>query len=178
MEEIWKDVAGWEGIYQVSSFGRIRRLTTRGGRPLPEPRILKEKCDGNGYLMVCLSNKVHKYVHVHHLVAVAFISNPSNLPCINHKDENKKNNRVENLEWCTHQYNNVYGTKLIRYSETRGHAVNQYDLEGNFIKRFRSAQHAEMETFGRISCRVNRCCTKNRHGIIKQSGGYIWKWAD
>lgn len=175
MEEIWKDVAGWEGIYQVSSFGRIRRLTTRGGRPLTEPRILKEKHDGHGYPQITLSKgKSIKYKHIHRLVAESFIPNPNNLREVNHKDENKKNNRVENLEWCTHQYNNVYGTKLIRYSESRGHAVNQYDMNGNFIRRFRSAQHAEMETFGHLTCGVNRCC----NGKLKQSGGYIWKWAE
>ena len=118
MEEIWKDVKGFEGRYQVSNLGRVRSLDftwlaynykvcgyvecKRKGK------ILKPKTSYNGYLQVCLkiSSKNH-YKLLHRLVADAFIPNPNNLPTVNHKDEDKWNNRVDNLEWCTYKYNST-----------------------------------------------------------------------
>lgn len=173
MNEEWKNIKGWEGIYQISSFGRVRRLTTRGGRELPEPKILKEKYDGNGYPQVALSNRKCQYKHVHRLVAEMFIPNPNNLREINHKDEDKKNNHIENLEWCTHQYNATYGTKLIRYAKNRGIAVKQYDMNGNFIKNFYSASQASFEVFGKNWCsKILDCCDGKREHFH----GFIWEY--
>ena len=108
MQEIWKDIRGYEGYYQVSNFGNVRSMDRVDSycRNL-KGRILKLS---NGiYKSVTLSiNNVCKNYNVHRLVAEAFIPNPDNLPCINHKDEDKHNNNVNNLEWCTYGYNNNY----------------------------------------------------------------------
>jgi len=124
MEEVWKPVVGYEGFYEVSNLGRVKRLETRvnsnvGGRTVRE-RILKNIPTYQGYLKVhlCVDNKRIKK-NVHRLVAEAFIPNPNNLPCINHRDENKTNNTVWNLEWCDVLYNNTYGTMQARGLKTR-----------------------------------------------------------
>jgi hypothetical protein len=125
MKEIWKDIVGYEGRYQISNIGRVRRLayayidTIGRYRYKPECIVM---CSPNkfGYIMVDLRvNHSRKRVYVHRLVAQAFIPNPNNLPQINHKDENKANNYVDNLEWCTHAYNQRYGLKNQRMVETR-----------------------------------------------------------
>lgn len=109
--EIWKDINGYEGLYQVSNLGRIKSLP----KFHQGERILKERIDRYGYLYIgFFKNKVKKYYKIHRLVAEAFIPNPKELPCVNHKDENKTNNNVENLEWCSVAYNNSYATRLER----------------------------------------------------------------
>ena len=114
MTEIWKDIKGYEGIYQVSSHGRVRSLK------YSKERILKPRKDKGGYKQVelCRDGKGKTY-RVHRLVAEAFIPNPNNLPCVNHKIddyEHRSDNRVENLEWCTVAYNNNYGNHGKRIS--------------------------------------------------------------
>lgn len=121
MEEQWKDIKGYEGLYEVSNFGNVRSLdrvirSKHNGTMLRKGRILtpfyEEK---KGYYQVSLSkdgkNKKHR---VHRLVASAFLDNPHNYTDVNHKDEVKTNNNVDNLEWCTRKYNNNYGTKPER----------------------------------------------------------------
>ena len=114
--EIWKDIEGFEGIYQVSNLGRVKSLSRvvrgprRGFRSVRE-RILKYRITSKGYALVQLCKpKVQQQVLVHRLVAQAFIPNPLGLKLVNHKDENPLNCQVENLEWCTHKYNSNYGT--------------------------------------------------------------------
>ena len=125
MVEIWKDVPGYEGIYVVSSFGRVRSLQrTRKGSygsiMVVNERILNHKIDKDGYHIVTLSKEGKtKCIGVHRLVAQAFLPNPDNLPQINHKNEDKSNNFVDNLEWCTVKYNNTYGTRIERGLETK-----------------------------------------------------------
>ena len=109
-EEIWKDVVGYEGYYQVSNMGRVYSFKTN--------KILKQSV-ARGYLQVgLLDNGKQKTGIVHRLVAEAFLPNENNYPCVNHKDENRKNNNVSNLEWCTHEYNNNYGTRKEKASKT------------------------------------------------------------
>jgi len=130
MEEIWKPIQ-YEG-YEVSNFGRIKsyKYDKENGK------ILKPSRDTKGYLQLDLrigGRKYEKRVHlaVHRLVAMAFIPNPENLPQVNHKDENKENNHVTNLEWCTNEYNGRYGTHDERVAQKRRKPVYSIDIDGN-----------------------------------------------
>lgn len=133
MVEIWKDIQGYENLYQVSNLGRVRSLThidslgrTKYGK------VLKPCFDGkSNYLHVGLKGKC---VNVHRLVAEAFIDNPHNYDEVNHIDENKTNNCVSNLEWCTHKYNNNYGTKPLL---SRGNNNPQCKLSENDVLEIR-----------------------------------------
>ena len=123
-EEIWKDIIGYEGLYQVSSLGRVRSLDRFYYR-LHKGKVLSPTKDRYGYLTVTLNcNGKSKTIKIHRLVAQAFIENPDNLPQVNHKDEVKSNNCVDNLEWCSAKYNNNFGTRQERYRNTmleKGH---------------------------------------------------------
>ena len=110
IKEEWKPVEGYEGLYEVSNLGQVRSYSNRHGGLLKYPKLLKiDVSSGTGYgcVTLCKNNKV-KRVPIHRLVALAFIPNPNNYPCVNHKDEIRTNNKVDNLEWCTHLYNNSY----------------------------------------------------------------------
>lgn len=152
--EEWKDVAGFEGKYKVSSFGRIASLSFQISagklRYCRKQHLLTNTHDKNGYLSVGLvtcKNKNKRY-KVHRLVASAFVDNPHSYPIINHKDENKRNNRADNLEWCTCGYNIRYGSGLSRrthsflshYSNCK--KVAQLDNLGNIIKIYPGLRHA------------------------------------
>lgn len=137
MEEVWKDVVGYEGLYQVSNLGRVKslsRLVDKGkyGTIYTKERILKNQKVNVNYLFVILSKDgKHKNMTVHRLMAKAFLPNPDNLSDVNHKDENPSNNFIyinkdgsvdyekSNLEWCTHKYNCNYGTSKFRIIKTR-----------------------------------------------------------
>lgn len=121
--EIWRDIKGFEGLYQISTFGRVKSLPkytySRGYPQLRKEKILKPGYTGKNrcYATVILNDG--KGYKVHRLVAEAFIPNPNNLPCVNHKDENPLNNRVDNLEWCTNQYNVKYSAKPLSAKHKR-----------------------------------------------------------
>ena len=115
MTEIWKDIPGYEGLYQVSNLGQVRSLK------FGKIKILKQE-DKNGYKRIQLKKK---HFLVHRLVAICFIDNPLNYPIINHKDEDPSNNKIDNLEWCSIQYNNNYSRKYIN---TKSKKVNCFDL--------------------------------------------------
>ena len=137
-KEYWKPVVGYEGLYEVSNWGRVKSIkrivkSPRGYRTVCE-RTLKPTKDSHGYLCVSLYKEGKmKFVKIHRLVAEAFLDNPDNLPQINHKDEDKTNNHVNNLEWCDAKYNSNYGTRTERLSKSqingkRSKIVIQYNL--------------------------------------------------
>lgn len=169
MEEIWKDVSGFEEFYQVSSTGRVRskRKNCKSGTPIM--RMFKN----NGYVYVLLydgkSGQKHKAVH--RLVAREFIPNPNNFPQVNHKDENKENNRVENLEWCTAKYNALYGTCKERMIKTKSKPVLQCSMDGNVIARFSSTIEAERKA-GFDHSSISKCCL----GKSAYHKGFTWKF--
>lgn len=146
-EEIWKDIKGFEGRYQVSNMGRVRSLDrwTLNDRPyFLKGMMLKLSLNkGKGYLRVSLSEGHRNYKHyeVHRLVALHFVPGYKEGLVVNHKNEIKTDNRAENLEWCTYQYNLNYSD----VSAWKRKPVYQYDLDGNFIKKFKCGLQAEQE---------------------------------
>ena len=163
-KEYWKPVVGYEGLYEVSNWGRVKSLnynhTGKG-------KIIKYQKTKHGYLQVGLwkNGKCKKYA-VHRLVAQVFIPNPNNLPCVNHKDENEQNNVVSNLEWCTHEYNNRYGTRIERTSKP----ILQYTLDGEFVREWKST--AECCRNGFNQGHVAACCRGER----KTHKGFLWEY--
>lgn len=172
MEEIWKDITGYEGLYQVSSSGRIKSLN------YGKERILKPY-DLKGYKRIGLfRNGKRKHILIHRLVAGTFIPNPDNLPQINHKDENTSNNRVENLEWCDAKYNNNYGTHCSKLSNIMSgreptwltKTVLQYTKDGIFVKEYKSTRECGRNGFDQSA--VSACCL----GKIQKYKNFIWKF--
>jgi len=143
MEEIWKDIAGYEGAYQVSNLGRVKSFRQSSKMGKPKEWILKPSLINSGYGVVTLySKEKREKFQIHRLVASAFLPNPNNLPCVNHRDENKLNNCVENLEWCTYQYNNNYGTAKVRAIDKVSPNVLQKTLDDDVIAIYKSAKIA------------------------------------
>jgi len=138
MNEIWKDIEGYAGLYEVSNMGQVRSLW------FGKTRILKPGKNTCGYLQVnlCKDGKQKMFL-VHRLVANAFIPNPQGYPVINHRDENPLNNSVDNLEFCTRKYNVNFGTALKRRAAKRSKSVLQYDMEGHFVKQWPSTHEVE-----------------------------------
>lgn len=181
MEE-WRDCVGFEGFYQVSNEGRVRSLAVWNALrnkiyKRKSPVLKKIETTREGYKRVLLSYYgVHHHCAVHRLVAQAFIPNPNNYPCINHKDETHDNNHVENLEWCTYKYNSNYGTlpQRIRERMNTFHPsampVCQYDMKGNFIAKYKSQREA-----GRVLGIRGENISRNIKGKYKHAGGCIWK---
>ena len=164
MEEIWKDKKDYEGLYQVSNCGRVKSI--KFGKEI----IMKQHIRGRYYYVGLSKNGIVKKYSVHRLVAEAFIDNPDNLPQVNHKDENKLNNVVTNLEWCDAKYNTNYGTARQRMTEKQSKPVLQYDLEGNFIKEWKSTMECGRNGFNQSS--VAACCRGKR----KTAKGFIWEY--
>lgn len=166
MNEEWKSIIRFEGLYEVSSEGRVRSL--KWGKT----RVLKPGKNRYGYLYVILcKNRENKTFTVHHLVASAFIQNPMCKTDVNHKDENKENNRVDNLEWMTRKENCNYGTRNERVANAISRAVLQFTKEGDFIKEFISETEASRQTG--IAIPSISYCLK---GKLKSAGGYVWKY--
>ena len=164
MYEIWKDIENYEGLYQISNKGHVKSLY-KGSE-----RILKLWDNGRGYLRVYLTKEnTSKHIRVHRLVARAFIPNPYNLPEINHIDENKKNNSVENLEWCDRRYNVNYGTRNERVSRK----ILQYSKSGEFIREWQGAREVE-RVLGIANSHIIDCCK----GRYKSAYGFIWKYKE
>lgn len=181
---VWKDALGYEGLYQVSNTGKIKSL-------FRYKKELKPNITRGGYATVELfKDKKSKRLLIHRIVAFAFIENASNLPQVNHIDENKLNNNVENLEWQTAKENMNYGTRLERqikntdfskniYKENArkngkvvSKSVLQFDKMGNFLNRYDSGKEASKKTNLNHS-HIMECCAGKRY---KSVGGFIWKY--
>lgn len=179
MEEVWKDVEGFEGYYQVSNMGRCRSLDRvvpckKNGKRRMNGHIMKlHKNSNNDYLCVGLcKNSEYTQMLVHRMVAKTFIDNPDNLPEVNHKDENPRNNCVSNLEWCTSSYNSNYGTRKERLAALPKKQVIQKDMDGNIIRYWDCILDAG-KSIGRDSSGIINVC-KGKQG---HCGGYKWEYA-
>lgn len=157
-KEIWKPINNYTK-YEVSNLGRVRNKKTG--------KVLKSVTNSHGYKIVCLYNEKGKTFRVHRLVLNAF-TNPSELQ-VNHIDEDKTNNRLENLEWVTCKENINHGTRTERTSKI----INQFDLNGNFIKSFYGMHEAERQT-GIDDGNIVRCARGKR----KTAGGFVWKYGE
>lgn len=174
MNEIWKDIQGYEGLYQISNLGRVKSYRQWKRASCPAEYILKNSIANNGYCQITLyKDRKKKKFLVHRLVAEAFIPNPKNLPHINHKDENPSNNNVNNLEWCTPQYNNCYGTARFRAMITNGYPVNQYLINGQWLATYVTSSVAADITG--ISIKEISACIR---GDLHSAGGFIWSKFD
>lgn len=185
MNEIWKDIEGYEGVYQVSNLGRVRSLDRTyllndGRSQTARGRIMSQADTKCGYKGIKLrGGGIRKGFRVHRLVAQAFIPNPDNLPLVNHIDEDKHNNIVSNLEWCTHKYNTNYGSAPKKMSESHKNnpiyckPVVQYTMDGQFIKSYPSAKEAAKQ-IGLHAQNIGACC----RGLYSQTGGFRWRYAE
>ena len=176
-QEIWKDIPGYMGLYQVSNFGRIKGLSrivkNKDSQMVVESKIKNPQLNKtNDRLIISLSKDgIKRTYFIHRLVALAFIPNPNNLPQINHKDENPKNNNVENLEWCTAYYNTHYGNCIRKRAKSKSKAIYQIDrIKHKIINQFDSLTQAQ-EITGIDKRLISRVlCGKNQ-----TAGGYIWE---
>lgn len=182
MQEIWKDVKGYEGLYQVSNLGNVYSTKTA--------KILKSQISGKGYKTVCLhKNNVPHTNQLHRLIAQAFIPNPNNYPQINHIDGNKTNNNINNLEWCDQSYNikEAYrlglmpryrsGSFVKKHNRNKLVPILQYDLQGNFVKKWDSIKGASL-SFANISNHPQNNISGVLQNRRKTAFGYIWRYAN
>lgn len=192
MKEIWKDIKGYEKLYQVSNLGSVKSLSkfVKNNKSyssigyITKEKILKQFRNRKGYLVVslCRDGK-QKTFRVHRLVAEAFIPNPENKPQVNHINTNKENNHVSNLEWVTNGENQIhaYCNGLNKITQKRKEIIKeknskkvvQYDLQGNFIRKWESQSEAA-EQLKISNGNISSCCLK-KYGC-KTAGGYIWRF--
>ena len=158
-DEVWIPIRGFEK-YEVSNMGKVR-CTNYNRKGIT--KVLKSKLNGKGYPQVwlCVNGKRHT-LFVHRLVASHFVPNPNNFPQVNHKNEDKLDNRAENLEWCTCKYNNEY---------SRGVKISQFSLSGEFLSDFNSFE-AIHSKYGFTYRSIRDCCI----GLKENFGGYIWRY--
>ena len=182
--EIWKDVVGYDGRYQVSDKGNVRSVARKDsiGRKCGG-RMLKPTYDKDGYLRVNLcKNGKQKTRFIHRLVAGAFIPNPNGYSEINHRDENKVNNYANNLEWCTREHNVNHGTLIERSAQARSKKVKATNIETNEVITFNSTVEAGRKGYDQGG--VTKACRgvyKGRAGkLVGGDGrtyrGYKWEY--
>lgn len=160
--ETFVKIEGFEN-YEVSNLGKVRNIKSG--------RILKPRLHREGYLRHALyKNNKQKNLLLHRILATAFIDNPEEKPCVNHIDENKLNNDLRNLEWCTAKENAIHGTRIKRIAEKRSIEVIQLDLDDNVLNVFKSMVQAEQET-GVSRRSISGCCNGKR----KSAGGFKWR---
>lgn len=175
--EVWHPVVGYEGLYEVSNKGVVRSTDrTINNHPYPG-KVLAIKYL-KGYAAVHLCDHQHRVKHktIHRIVAEAFIPNPDNLPEVNHKDENIKNNCVENLEWCTQIYNIRYGTGIERRATFKRKRISKFTKSGEFVASFVSVFEAS-KSVGKGRKGTGLISTAARD-IRKSAYGFVWKYVD
>lgn len=161
----WRPVTDYEDLYEVSNTGEVRRIIPR----YSHVTTLKQYTSNKGYKLVCLCrNGIQKTISVHRLVALAFIPNPDCLPCVNHIDENKANNNVSNLEWCSYLRNNIYGHRLEKSASKRSKAV--ICVETGIV--YASAYEAQRLT-GIHQSKISECCNGNRQTTAKCHWSFV-----
>lgn len=160
-DEVWKPIAGYEGLYEVSNKGVVKNSLKN--------KVLKQTKANHGYFVVSLmKNGNCKQLLVHRVVASTFLDNPCGFPCVNHKDEDKTNNSAENLEWCSYRYNNRYNNLVERNTEKKKKKILQFDKEGKLIKEWNSIEEAQKTL--KIH-NISYCCKGSR----LTAGGYKWE---
>lgn len=177
----WRAIEGYEGYYEVSNTGEVRSVNRiipdkKLGTKYLKGKIMKlsenkdKKRGGQGYLVVNLrKNHTSTVIQVHRLVANAFIENPNNLPTVNHKDGNKHNNSMDNLEWVTYAENNIHALES-ELRHPRGCRIAMINSDGVIINEFKSVSEASRETgIGIVA--ISRCV----NGRIRTAGGFTWK---
>lgn len=172
MQEIWKDVKGYEGRYQVSNLGRVKSLNylQKGKEQILKATKIK------GYLVVNLYKEGKAKIYtIHRLVAKTFIENPDNLPQVNHKDECKTNNIVDNLEWCSAKYNNNYGSRTQRCvdSNTNNPKFSKKVLCVETGVIYPSIMQVQRD-LGFLHQHISYACS----GKLKTAYGFHWKYID
>ena len=169
MKEIWKDIVGYEGRYQISNYGNVMSLNynQKGIKKKMKPMV-----DNVGYAKVNLRKDGKQHIkYVHRLVAEAFIPNPNNFPVVNHIDEIKTNNRYDNLEWCTIKYNVTYGSAIEKRIEKIAKKIAQYEYDGTLVKIWRSAREVN-DWYNTNPNSIHDVCKGKREDYY----GYIWKY--
>lgn len=178
--EIWKTIKETDGKYSVSNFGNVRRNEhyTKVGPNKNHyfERILKQYITKDGYCVVRLQSSSGKALTrpVHRLVAIEFLENKNNFSQVNHKDENKQNNNVSNLEWCDEQYNANYGSRKERLRKHSGIRVAQYSPQGELVKIWDSISQASSNFGAKTTCCIRRVCKGERNTYR----GFVWKYVD
>lgn len=181
MDEIWKSVSGYEGIYEVSNMGRVKSVSryvkNGNSQKYIQGKILVNSIEKKTKYMrvtLCKGGK-QKIAKVHRLVALTFLPNTNNYPQVNHKDENRRNNCVDNLEWCSANYNMNYGKRNERSAKSNTNGIRSKAVlqikNGEVIREFPSASEVERKIgFGQRN--ISKCC----RGECKQAYGYEWKY--
>ena len=184
INEVWKPIRGWENLYEVSNMGRVRSVDRwvnhAYGKALKKGKIVKPWLNNKGYYKIGLcKGSVVKKVYVHRLIAEAFIPNPDNLPEVNHKDCNPKNNCVENLEWCTRDYNCHYADAQAKQSAAKKGNINNWNStpvlmlteHGIYLSDFPSMAEAERVT----GIAASSICAYVNGKANYLPGGFMWK---
>jgi hypothetical protein len=169
MKEIWRDIPNYEGYYQASTYGNVRNIKTG---IILKPYINKK----NGYAYINLSkNGLSKTIRMHRIIALTFVKNKLNKPCINHKDGNKENNCVSNLEWCTQKENVNHAIKVLKRNYANGinimHEKNQKKVIRSDGKIYNSIKEAKQD-IGNINAHIVEVC----QGKLKTTCGYGWQY--